>query len=115
MSCRELGGYLVQITDSNENAWIVENAKARSQESPWLGATDFQEGNWRWANDLTKVVFTDWLPGQPDNAGGREDCGQIYKPFNYTWNDNQCELPFHYICEIHMGNSCQTYSKIFRR
>ncbi|VDI47541.1 Hypothetical predicted protein [Mytilus galloprovincialis] len=60
IDCRNLGGYLTQVTDSDENSWIVTMITSEQvvQQSYWMGATDFVEGDWVWVNDLSKVLYT---------------------------------------------------------
>jgi hypothetical protein len=44
------------------------------------------------------MTFTDWSPGQPDDAGG-EDCMELRGAFQYHWNDLPCNVPHRFICE----------------
>lgn len=69
------------------------------QQNYWMGANDFKEGDWRWVNDLSKLHFTSWQSSQPDNAGGKEDCGHFWQGQNYQWNDAPCNLTVAFICE----------------
>ncbi|VDH97766.1 mannose receptor, C type [Mytilus galloprovincialis] len=116
VECRNLGGYLTQVTDSAENSWIVSmiTSKKVIQQDYWMGATDFTEGDWRWVNDLSKVHFTNWNSGQPDNAGGKEDCSHFWHGHNYKWNDHVCSNLFGYICESPQGSSCLPYSRLLK-
>lgn len=70
------------------------------QQSYWIGAADFKETEWTWVIDLSKLGYSNWNSGQPNNAGGNEDCAHFYKPFNYEWNDMPCNYTGGgYICE----------------
>ncbi|CAC5400422.1 Perlucin-like protein [Mytilus coruscus] len=117
VECRNLGGYLTQVTDSSENAWIVSmiTSKKVIQQYYWMGATDFKEGEWRWVNDLSKVHYTSWSSGQPDNAHGKEDCAHLGHRHNYKWNDHVCSNSFAYICESPQGSNCLPYSRLLKR
>lgn len=49
--------------------------------------------------DFSNVNYTDWSSRQPDNGGGKEDCLEIRKAYNYQWNDAVCTYKIGYICE----------------
>ncbi|XP_063442533.1 perlucin-like protein [Mytilus trossulus] len=113
VDCRILGGYLTQVTDSTENSWIVTmiTSEQVNQQSYWMGATDFVGGDWVWMNDLSKVVYTNWTWGQPDNSNGIEDCAFFSADKNYEWSDKLCTEEIAYICESHQGSNCLPYSR----
>ena len=67
----------------------------------WIGlhkGTNKAKELWFWG-DTIGVTFTFWDSKQPDNYGGREDCGHIRMP-SRKWNDQPCLTRFPYICEI---------------
>ncbi|XP_060556473.1 perlucin-like protein [Ruditapes philippinarum] len=101
--CREMKGQLVEINDVNENAFIKAQVKLRKQ-TFWIGLTDVEEeGTWMWMNSqtlLTSDSFTNWAPGQPDNALDNENCACFYMPLNFLWNDCRCHDNYYYICEM---------------
>lgn len=113
-ACRKIGGYLVKVDDESESNWLKQQANVEER-SFWAGAADFSEGDWRWIVDFSNVTFTDWNPGQPDNAGGHEDCLEIEKTYNYKWNDVVCGTTNGYICESEKSGACIPYSKLFRK
>ena len=40
----------------------------------WLGATDEKsEGMWRWVDGQDFSSYSNWNPGEPDDAGGGQD------------------------------------------
>ncbi|CAG2214545.1 unnamed protein product [Mytilus edulis] len=56
-----------------------------------MGGNDLkEEGDWRWMNDLSKVNFTSWSLGEPNDYGGGEDCAHFRLTKNYQWNDMPC-------------------------
>ena len=70
----------------------------------WIGLNDkATEGNWVWVNGERAVVPAAvlWLGGQPDNAGGHEDCGEIIpsNTFAYGTNDISCSTLRIGLCE----------------
>lgn len=65
-----------------------------------MGAEDqLKEGEWRWVSDQSKVQYSGWSNGEPNNYGGNEDCVLFYLPCNFNWNDGRCHFLSGYICE----------------
>ncbi|MGI8605283.1 MAG: lectin-like protein [Verrucomicrobiales bacterium] len=92
-----LGGNLATINDVPEQNWIFSTfgSFAGENRSLWIGLNDeAQEGTFVWASG-EPVVFTNWLPGQPDDnaQSGGEDYAHIIKTGNGfgvtpgAWND----------------------------
>ena len=88
------GGHLTSIQDGTENAFLNINFVAKEGDyltnqgnHLWIGASDSgSEGQWRWS-DGSQWAYSNWLPGQPDNALGGENYGSLqYKSDGY-WND----------------------------
>ena len=63
-------------------------------------------GAWWWPHRNTTVEWFDWADGQPNNFQG-QDClvmMEEHNPFfpqfrDYFWNDFDCDMTAHYICE----------------
>ncbi|XP_048780983.1 perlucin-like [Ostrea edulis] len=106
--CRSMNSNLVEIGSATENAFVEGELKIihshassgnQNEVSYWLGGNDIEiEGEFKWANSDLSLTFTDWSPGQPDNANG-EDCIELRGAFHYHWNDLPCNTPHHFICE----------------
>jgi hypothetical protein len=47
---------------------------------------------------LGSTGYNPWLPRQPDNAGGKEDCGSLHR--NGGLNDISCPLKLAFFCEL---------------
>jgi hypothetical protein len=88
-ACQALGGDLASIHSAAENAavWAVVPQNTWT----WLGANDLvSEGTFRWS-DGTPWDYSNWWPGQPDNAGGDQDCAIInHNGEQDKWNDQDC-------------------------
>jgi hypothetical protein len=70
----------------------------RNGEDFWIGATDIDiEDDWVWESDKSKLLFNDWLVGEPNKDG---DCAEIkwFQSF-YIWNVVLCPHFNLYICE----------------
>ncbi|CAG2187380.1 Perlucin-like protein [Mytilus edulis] len=108
--CKNMGGYLAKITDSEENSWVVDmlTKSAKHKYGYWMGSSDLQkEGDWRWVQDSSKVCFSQWLPGQPSNLGNREHCGHFWSLHQFQWNDAPCgHNGMGYICECSNVSNC---------
>jgi hypothetical protein len=68
----------------------------------WIGANDMhREGTMVWVSDKTYVRrwFSNWYPGEPNNAGGSEHCVQLWRSHGYKWNDADCSRKLAFICK----------------
>uniref|UniRef100_A0AAX7VK53 C-type lectin domain-containing protein n=1 Tax=Astatotilapia calliptera TaxID=8154 RepID=A0AAX7VK53_ASTCA len=72
--------------------------------SSWIGLYNGQTNRWLWSDGSGVTSFTQWSPGEPNNYGGVEACGQMYD--NGLWNDAQCGFAMAYVCyEIQQDGS----------
>lgn len=58
--------------------------------------------SWIWLGTGRPILFSNWSPGQPDNAGGKESCLEavyVHTDKAMVWNDHVCDEPKHVICE----------------
>ena len=80
-----MGGNLVSINSAIENQFLVN--QIGSSQPFWIGLSDAAvEGNWQWVNG-DPYNYTNWLSGQPDNAGNIEDYGSLNWGSAGHWND----------------------------
>ncbi|XP_043988479.1 hepatic lectin-like [Gambusia affinis] len=86
--CRNKGGDLVVINNDDEQNFVL----TISVNSPWIGLSEETEGSWKWVDGtaLSSEFKKFWGQGQPDNAGGIENCGQIWGNLK-AWNDDDCD------------------------
>lgn len=95
--CEQRGAHLVIINSRQEQAFLTGFSEAA-----WVGMTDREkEGTWVWLDGtLVNKNKLQWAPGQPDNAFGGEDCGDLRAMNNFTGlNDLKCANMLQWICE----------------
>jgi hypothetical protein len=84
-----LGGHLATINNAAEDGWIrtnVATADGINGEDGWIGFTDAaSEGTFVWTSG-EPVTYINWGAGEPNNANGGENAGQLRT--DGRWNDN---------------------------
>lgn len=95
--CKGNGKKLVKITDSAQQtqaATYLNSQDTGGNRLFWTGLTDLaQEGRYQW-EDGTLATYTNWYPGEPNDADGTSDC--IHMDFGYKnrqWTDSNCYIP----------------------
>lgn len=73
------------------NKYAAEQGEAELREQKvWLGVTDqLNEGQFIWTASGEDIGYSHWNGGEPNNAGGDEDC--VMLSTSYGWNDVSCE------------------------
>lgn len=67
--------------------------------SVWLGFTDIQkEGHWIALSNRTKMTYSSWKRGEPNNAGGKEHCA-VYTTEALGWIDYNCTGKLQFVCK----------------
>ena len=106
-----LGGHLVSVNDSAENAWLVSTFTP--EKNYWIGLTDKdQEGVWKWTSGEV-FGYGNWHTGEPNNAGGVESYVHMNLHYNYydrhitdgTWNDAVNDITPAFVNSIPYGTS----------
>jgi hypothetical protein len=96
--CGTYGGSLVSIHSLGMQDFVNSSASSIRGDSWWIGLSDTAlEGVFAW-NDMSIVDYTNWNGGEPNDAGGNEDCGEFYP--GGGWNDLPCETLLPYICMV---------------
>ena len=96
------GGHLVTVNDRAEENWL-RNTFGKTQ-GFWIGINDAgQEGKFEWANG-EPVTYTNWAPGEPNDAGGDQDFGWLNYSSSRQWDDNFSGAILRGIIEIDKSN-----------
>lgn len=96
--CGRQGYRLVTIDDDNEEAFLDEQEASRGLNDWWIGYNDrASEGTFTWEGGSSG--YTNWYPGEPNDAGGDEDCVGDRLRGNDGWNDYPCNNTYPFICE----------------
>lgn len=98
--CAAFSGDLLRLDDEAESGVVVALAEpASAQEGAWyIGLSDSAaRGAFAWV-DGGGLDFASWLAGEPNDAGGDEDCVEMDQGAG-GWNDIPCAGPRAFICE----------------
>lgn len=95
--CEQLGAHLATIESENEQL-IAKNLASQPEVDTWLGASDLAvEGTYAWVTG-EPFSFAAWEPGEPNGATD-ENCLHIFWLYSGKWNDSDCTVQLHFICE----------------
>ena len=100
--CQNLGGDLAIIKSENQNNFIfslIQSQNTFTKWGAWIGIQRRKaDGKFYWIdNTPADGSYSIWAGGEPNNAGGSENCVQMYgnHRLGKKWNDFSCELGSH--------------------
>uniref|UniRef100_A0A8C5G772 C-type lectin domain-containing protein n=1 Tax=Gouania willdenowi TaxID=441366 RepID=A0A8C5G772_GOUWI len=92
--CKEQGGTLAIIDNQHENSELILLPVLPT----WIGLSDLLvENQYAWSDGVSPVLFTNWNDKEPNNAGGSENCVEMYHDGH--WNDNNCLQKRGFVCK----------------
>lgn len=107
--CNDLGGYLVQIENEEENTWLTNNyaideisvtdtsINRHYKFAVWIGAiSSSPTGPYRWELSGPILDYQPWYPREPTNDA-EELCVNLLA--SGLWNNIPCMLRYYFICE----------------
>ncbi|XP_062568459.1 perlucin-like protein [Saccostrea cucullata] len=99
--CNALHATLVEIETVAEDEFLrMHLLDSKATGGYWIGLSDILvEGDWVWTSTQTNPTYSNWNPGQPDNVHHHQDCGQLYGPYRFHWDDGLCNTANNFICE----------------
>ncbi|KAL7837921.1 hypothetical protein AOLI_G00263250 [Acnodon oligacanthus] len=99
--CRAQNSSLLKLEAKDEWTFVTERTTLNHY---WVGLTDEDTGQWRWADGTPYVMNKDeWEVGQPDDWKNHglgeegEDCGHLKRAGKF--NDAHCSMKMNYICK----------------
>jgi hypothetical protein len=105
--CQNFGGDLALIADGGENDEVLRTVDFFAPDAAWIGIADQVDEGHFLGVDGHDPVFTNWNDGEPNDAGGNEDCAQLR--LNGLWNDARCDTKLPFVCEAipdAVGDAC---------
>lgn len=97
-ACDDVGAALAVINTPEEQSFMLRQMPAIGMQDFWIGLDDTgQEGVFGWADGAETGVMP-WAPGQPDDAGGNEDC--VRMSADGLWFDDDCAAEHNVLCEV---------------
>jgi hypothetical protein len=98
--CVAQGGHLASIHGDAEQMEAWSGAFSITNDQWWIGLNDLaSEGVYDWT-DKTPFDHEGWAGGEPNDAGGNEDCVHLANWGGGLWNDIPCQVEFRYICRL---------------
>lgn len=98
--CVAQGGHLASIHDQAQQDEVAGGAYALMGGHWWIGLSDVAtEGTFAW-EDGTPLDFDGWTGGEPNDAGGIEDCAHLADWAGGLWNDIGCDNVQPYVCAL---------------
>ena len=69
------------------------NAILDTKSCYWIGLSDLAaEGKFVWQHSFSPLKnYTNWLPGEPNDYYGNEDCVMLKKGSHWGWIDEDCK------------------------
>ena len=94
--CEALGMELLRLDDVDTDAYLQREAHLLGMTGYWIRAIETQWG-WSWSRDTYEpVTYSAWIPGEPNNDNGNEDCVHVQP--RRGWNDVPCTIQQPYVC-----------------
>lgn len=99
--CRLIGGHLAYARGPSDSASLRRafGTKVPLPATLWIGLVEpFQRNQWFWMSGSRGLPYQNWAPGEPNDAGGGEDCGERISRTG-QWNDIDCAATRAFLCE----------------
>ncbi|XP_029183713.1 uncharacterized protein LOC114951743 isoform X2 [Acropora millepora] len=103
--CQNLGADLAVIKSEEENKFVSDLLRNTSgKKNGWIGLHRKADKKLYWLdNRPVEKNFQKWKKGEPNNGGGKEDCGLLIGRNSTSkgqWNDRECsDTDFVAICQ----------------
>ena len=106
--CEAQGSHLLVINSRAENQAIGTHSSHHLLIG--LHRDPNHQSRWLWV-DGSRPNFTNWLSGEPNNAGGSEACVELASQrHGWKWNDISCTASLRFVCET-SGESIRSWPR----
>jgi len=82
----------VHASDWRNAFWTAGQMIDPSRESTYVWITS--------NTTMSRMIYTNWLSGQPDYSGQGEACINFASGWSYKWNDFRCIAALCSVCEL---------------
>ncbi|CAG9824202.1 unnamed protein product [Phaedon cochleariae] len=107
-ACNEEVHWVCETTVPKSISSIVADNFGWGEYYFWTSGTTMPDDHWVWLSTGRPIIFANWFPNQPDDAGKNEKCLEVrYSNHNKAlmWNDHVCTEAKHVICETTVPKS----------
>ncbi|XP_076271398.1 collectin-10-like [Rhynchophorus ferrugineus] len=106
LRCRQYGldpGEIVSLKDQRDVEEKLQTVRELGWEQGfWIFATNLgNKVSYYWLNSGRPIFYSLFAPGQPDNAGNKENCLEVFQTTtgHFAWNDAPCDHKLRFICQ----------------
>ncbi|XP_047657070.1 lactose-binding lectin l-2-like [Tachysurus fulvidraco] len=103
--CQKFDAHLVSIHSENEYQRIKALIHTHDPTAypTYIGLSGCQKPKHFFWSDGTKLTFTKWNPGEPNNVKKREGCVHMNWSSYKNWNDIPCDKSYPSVCAKKSG------------
>ncbi|XP_076808329.1 CD209 antigen-like protein A isoform X2 [Clavelina lepadiformis] len=112
MLCSKMGGDLAAVGMRNLASRRIIFNTLPGRGSSWIGLNDLnEEGKWMWNDGVAMTrANAGWLPNEPNNHNGNEDCAAIFTRSSTLLNDTPCSASLYGLCEKRVKSCLNIFS-----
>ena len=98
-TCTNLGATPPCVMNSDESLYLATLYSDPYSPGPYVGLNDIvTEGSFQWQEGCASQYIS-FLPNEPNDFSGQEDCVVVYMDGRTLWNDVPCTTAAYCVCE----------------